>query len=144
MTSAGQDGKSLHALCVERASGRVIHNVTVLQPQDVGSRHQLNGYASPTPVLDGERVFVHFGPRGTVCLNTDGKILWKNTSLPIAALQGAASSPILHEDLLILTCDGTDVQFLAALDKQTGKVRWQQPRQHLEQASQRGPLARMA
>ena len=144
MTSAGQDGKSLHALCVERESGRLIHNVTVLQPQDAGSRHQLNGYASPTPVLDGERVFVHFGPRGTVCLDTAGKILWKNTSLSFAALQGAASSPILHEDLLILTCDGTDVQFLAALDKQTGKVRWQQTRQHLEQASQRGPIARMA
>jgi outer membrane protein assembly factor BamB len=82
-------------------------------------------------------MYFHFGPRGTVCLDTSGNIIWRNTELQYNAFQGAASSPILYEDLLILTCDGTDHQFLAALDKRTGKTKWRQPRAHLEAAAER-------
>ena len=144
MTSASDDGKSLHALCVDRGSGQLLHNIPVLRPTDAGPRHPLNGYASPTPVLDGERVFVHFGARGTVCLDTQGRILWKNTTLPFSAPQGAASSPILHGDLLILLCDGTDTQSVVALDKRTGKIVWKQARQHLERARAKNPIFQMA
>ena len=138
LTSSQEDGKSLRAICVDRTSGQLIHNVEVLRTDDIGPKHVQNGYASPTPVLDGKHTFVHFGPRGTICLNTNGEILWKNTSLPFTAPQGAASSPILHGDKLILCCDGTDSQFLAALDKQTGTILWMQPRQHLERVSANG------
>ena len=124
MTSADAEGKSLHAVCIDKTSGKLLHNVEVLTPGDAGPRHRLNSYASPTPVLDGERVYVHFGPRGTVCLDTAGGILWKNTEFDYNVIQGGASSPILHRDLLILTCDGIDNQFIAALDKRTGKVKW--------------------
>ena len=134
MTSSEAGGKSLHAICIDKRSGKLLHNVEVLTPEDAGPHHRLNGYASPTPVLDGERVFVHFGPRGTACLNIDGSILWKNTEFAYNVIQGGASSPILHGDLLILTCDGIDKQFIAALDKRTGKVKWKQPRAHLERA----------
>ena len=144
MTSSEHEGKSLRAICLDKTSGRLLYNVEVLQPAEAGPRHKTNGYASPTPVLDGEHVFVHFGPRGTVCLDTAGKIIWKNTEFKHEAFQGAASSPILHEDLLILTCDGTDHQFLAALDKRTGKTKWRQPRAHLEAAAMKGRIARMA
>jgi len=120
MTSAEAGGKSLHAVCIDKTSGALLHDVEVLTTEDAGPRHRLNGYASPTPVLDGERVYVHFGPRGTACLDTDGGILWKNTGFDYNVIQGAASSPILHRDLLILTCDGIDNQFIAALDKRTG------------------------
>lgn len=144
MTSSSEKGKSLHAVCVDRGSGKLLHNIQVLQPTDGGSRHPLNGYASPTPVLDGERVFVHFGSRGTVCLDTAGRILWKNTSLPFSAPQGAASSPILHENLLILLCDGTDTQSVVALDKRTGEIVWKQARQHLERARAKNPIFQMA
>jgi len=144
MTSATDEGKSLHAICFDETSGQLLHNVEVLQTDDPGPRHKTNGYASPTPVLDGKHVYVHFGPRGTVCLDTAGKIIWKNTEFKYNAFQGAGSSPILHEDLLILTCDGTDNQFLAALDKRTGKTQWQQPRAHLEAAARKRPIAKMA
>lgn len=144
MTSAASDGKSLHAICVEKTSGRLLHDVEVLRPADSGPKHALNGFASPTPVLDGKHIYVHFGSRGTACLDQQGNVVWKNTTLPFDAPQGAASSPILHGDLLILTCDGTDQQFLAALDKATGEIRWKQPRQHLERARSINPIFQMA
>jgi len=144
LTSAEGEGKSLRAVCLDTTTGRLVHNVEVLQAADPGPRHKTNGYASPTPVLDGKHVYVHFGPRGTVCLDTDGDVKWKNTDFKYNAFQGAASSPILYEELLILTCDGTDNQFLAALDKRTGKTQWQQPRAHLEAAATKRPIAKMA
>ena len=138
LTSSQKGGKSLRAICVDRTTGGLVHNIEVLTTDAVGPKHVQNGYASPTPVLDGKHVFVHFGSRGTACLDSDGKIVWKNTSLPFVAPQGAASSPILHEDKLILCCDGTDSQFLAALDKRSGSVVWKQPRKHLERVSDKG------
>ena len=144
MTSAEVDGKSLHAICIDKRSGKLLHNVEVSTPQDAGPLHRLNGYASPTPVLDGERVYTHFGPRGSVCLDTAGRILWKNTTFKYNVIQGAASSPILHGDLLILTCDGIDNQFIVALDKRTGKIKWKQPRAHLEAAAKKRSIAKMS
>ena len=144
MTSAENEGKSLRAICLDKTSGQRLHNIEVLTPEDVGPRHTTNGYASPTPVLDGKHVYVHFGPRGTVCLNTAGEIIWKNTEFQYDAFQGAASSPILHQGLVILTCDGTDKQFLVALDKRTGKTKWRQPRAHLEAAAKKRRIAKMA
>ena len=138
MTSAHKKGLSLHVVCVDRSSGKVLHDIKVLTTPDAGPRHVQNGYASPTPVLDSQHAYVTFGPRGTVCLDKSGKIVWKNTELNFNVIQGAGSSPILHEDLLILTCDGIDVQYIAALDKRTGKVRWKQARQHLERVTRSG------
>ena len=135
MTSAEDKGKSLHAVCLNKTTGKLLYDVEVLTTKDAGPRHKLNGFASPTPVLDGQHVFVHFGPRGTVCLNTAGKVVWKNTEFEFDVIQGAASSPILHGDLLILTCDGIDHQFIVALDKYTGKLKWKQHRAHLEAAA---------
>ena len=144
MTTSEKEGRSLRAICFDQATGRLLHNVEVLTPTNVGPKHKTNGYASPTPVHDGKHVYVHFGPRGTVCLDSAGEIIWMNGKFEYNAFQGAASSPILHEDLLIFTCDGTDNQFLAALDKHTGKTKWKQPRAHLEAAAKKRPIAKMA
>jgi len=144
MTSSQDGGKSLHAVCLDKTTGKLLYDVEVLRTGNAGPKHRLNGYASPTPVLDGEHVYVHFGPRGTVCLNTTGKVLWKNTQFEFNVIQGAASSPILHGNILILTCDGIDNQFIVALDKKTGKIKWKQPRAHLEAAAKKRPIAKMA
>lgn len=144
MTTSSDDGNSLRAICVDQSTGQLLHNVEVLQPEEPGRHHEQNGFASPTPVVDGSHVFVHFGPRGTACLDVDGNVVWKNTELDYNALQGAGSSPILHGNRLILTCDGTDNQFLVALDKSTGKLIWKQPRAHLEEAATKRDIAKMA
>ena len=138
MTTSQQEGKSLHAICLDQKTGTLLFDVKVLATDNVGPKHVQNGYASPTPVLDGKRVYVHFGPRGTACLNLRGEVLWTNTDLPFALPQGAASSPVLHDDKLILVCDGTDAQFVVALDKMTGKVVWKTSRKHLERVEDRG------
>ena len=72
MTSTEDKGKSLHAVCLNKITGKLLYDIEVLTTKDAGHRHKLNGFASPTPVLDGQRAYVHFGPRGTVCLNTTG------------------------------------------------------------------------
>ena len=144
MTSAENEGKSLHAICLDKTSGKLIHNIKVITTDDAGPRHRLNGYASPTPVIDKEHVFVHFGPRGTACLNKKGEVIWKNTDLNYNVIQGGASSPILYNDVLFLTCDGIDFQFLVALEKETGKVKWKQDRAHLEAAAQKRAIAKMS
>lgn len=144
LTSAHDGGKSLHAICVDQKSGKVLFDREVLTTTNVGPKHVQNGYASPTPVLDGERAYLHFGPRGTVCLNLKGEVVWKRTDMPFELPQGAASSPILHEDKLILICDGTDQQYVTALDKMSGKTIWKSPRKHHERIKDKGGFFRMA
>ena len=135
MTSAtGDRDVSLRALAFDVESGREAVNVEVFhlrRPRDINPK---NSYASPTPVIDGDRVFVHFGADGTAALSPTGDIVWKAT-LPYASQHGAGGSPIVHDDLLIFSGDGHDAAFLIALDKRTGKVRWKtNRRQPFDQA----------
>ncbi len=133
MTTALDEGRSLRAVCVHRETGRPLHDVEVFQKSDPGKINSKNSHASPTPVLDGDRVYVHYGAHGTAGLSTDGRIIWRNTELKYDHRHGPAGSPILWKDLLIFSCDGTDVQFVVALDKKTGKIRWKRDR--------KGPMA---
>jgi outer membrane protein assembly factor BamB len=127
LTTALDNGRSLRALCLERATGKLLHDIELFAPQKPGPIHSKNSHASPTPIIEGGRVYVHFGQQGTGCLTTDGKVVWKAT-LPHQLQYGSSSTPILFEDLLIVHCDGIDVRYTAALDKATGKVRWKAPR----------------
>ena len=77
LTTATDDGHSLRAICVDRAEGKLLHNVEVFRLDDPGSIHANNSHASPTPWIDGDRVYIHFGAHGTACLSTDGEILWR-------------------------------------------------------------------
>jgi outer membrane protein assembly factor BamB len=129
LTTADDEGHSLRAVCVDRTSGKIVHNVEVFHKEDPGRIHRKNSHASPTPVLEGDRVYVHFGSHGTACLTTDGKVVWRNEGLKYDHRHGPAGSPVLYHDLLIVSCDGTDVQFVIALDKHTGKERWKTTRE---------------
>jgi outer membrane protein assembly factor BamB len=70
---------------------------------------------------------VHFGADGTAALTTTGDIVWK-TRLPYRSQHGNGGSPALYRDLLIVSCDGSDEAFVAALDTSTGRIRWKTPR----------------
>jgi outer membrane protein assembly factor BamB len=128
LTTATEGGKSLRAVCVDAAAGKLLHNIEVFHAETPGPAHKKNSYASPTPVLDKDRVYVHFGPNGTACLSGEGKILWKQV-LKYNPVHGAASSPALVGELLIISCDGADSPFLIALDRKTGAQRWKSPRE---------------
>lgn len=127
LTTALDEGRSLRALCLDRGSGRLLQNIEVFHKDNPLRIHTKNSHASPTPILEGDRVYVHFGTNGTACLSQDGRLLWK-TELPYQHGHGAGGSPALFGDLLIINCDGTDVQYVVALDKETGKVRWKRDR----------------
>lgn len=129
MTTALDGGKSLRAVCVSRTAGTVLHDVEVFQIDKAEKIHATNSYASPTPIVEPGRVFVHFGTYGTACLNTDtGKLLWKNNDLKIDHEVGPGSSPAVFGKLLLVTCDGIDARFVAALNKQTGELVWKKDR----------------
>ncbi len=98
-----------------------------------------NSFASPTPVLDGDRVYVHFGADGTAALTTSGEVVWK-TKLPYESQHGAGGSPVVYGDLLIFSCDGHDAAFVVALDKRTGKVRWKTNRRQPADQAYTTPL----
>jgi outer membrane protein assembly factor BamB len=127
LTTATDDGHSLRALCLDAQRGSVIHNVEVFRRLQPDAIHQKNSHASPTPILDGDRVYVHFGPNGTACLSTEGVILWK-TAVAYDPMHGPGGSPALFDDLLIMSCDGVQTQYVVALDKMTGIVRWKRDR----------------
>jgi outer membrane protein assembly factor BamB len=123
LTTAVEDEGSLWAVCLDRESGEIQHDVEVFRKDDLGRIASKNSHASPTPVVDGKRVFVHFGAHGTACLTTGGQIVWTR-QLEYDHRHGPGGSPIVWKDLLIVVCDGPDVQYTVALDKQTGQVRW--------------------
>ena len=89
----------------------------------------INTYATPSPVTDGSYVYIHYGTYGTACVDPKtADVIWERRDINCNHHRGAASSPILYKDLLILTLDGIDYQFVTALDKKTGETVWSTPR----------------
>ena len=125
LTTATDEGRSLHAICVELASGKIVRDIEVFKIATPPTLNAKNSPASPSPVLEGDRLYVHFGTSGTACLDTkNGRVLWRHQELKLDHKEGPGSSPIVWRDLLIVNCDGTDVQYVAALDKRTGELAW--------------------
>jgi outer membrane protein assembly factor BamB len=134
LTSAVDDGKSLHVIALDRETGKMLHDVVVFELSDPGKVHSKNSHASPTALIEGDRVYVHFGAHGTACLTTSGEVVWKTQDLKHDHRHGPGGSPVIFEDLLILNCDGSDIQFVVALDKGTGEIKWKKKREHISEA----------
>jgi len=129
LTTATDDGKQLFAVCVDRESGRIVHDVRVFEVEKPEPIAELNTYASPTPVVEAGRLYVHFGCYGTACLDTaSGKTLWSRRDLRCNHFRGPGSSAFVYKHLLVLTFDGFDVQYLTALDTRTGETVWKTDR----------------
>ncbi|HET6557490.1 MAG TPA: PQQ-binding-like beta-propeller repeat protein, partial [Prolixibacteraceae bacterium] len=110
-------------------SGKIISEISLFKPDSVQHIHPTNSYATSTPCVENGYVYVHFGTYGTACINTQNyEIVWTRTDLNCDHMQGAASSPVIYKNLLILHIEGTDVQYLIALDKSTGKTVWKTER----------------
>ncbi|MCY3018406.1 MAG: PQQ-binding-like beta-propeller repeat protein [Planctomycetota bacterium] len=131
MTTAPPDGKSRHAIGVDLESGKILHDVEVFQVEAPQKKNAVNSHASPSPVIEGNRLYVHFGSDGTACLDTQtAKVLWQVRTFKLDHMEGAGGSPMLYKDKLIFCCDGTDVQYLVALKKETGELAWKTDRSH--------------
>jgi len=120
-------GASLRAVAFAVETGAPLVDVEVFQSRRADALNPKNSLASPTPIVAGNRVYVHFGQDGTAALTTTGEIVWK-AHLRYESQHGSGGSPVLYRDLLIVNCDGADDAYVAALDVQTGKVKWRTPR----------------
>lgn len=131
MTTASADGHKLFAVCVNAQTGEILQDLHVFDVESPMPITPENTYASPTPVIEEGRVYVHFGSYGTACIDTvSGKILWTRRDLKCDHEKGAgpASSPFLFEDTLIFQADGRDLQYIIALRKETGETVWKSDR----------------
>ncbi|OGV57580.1 MAG: hypothetical protein A2283_07935 [Lentisphaerae bacterium RIFOXYA12_FULL_48_11] len=130
LTTATTNGHDFFAICVDAETGHIRFNEKLFHcdnPEPLGNK--VNCYAAPSPVIEHGRVYIHFGSYGTACLDTStAKVIWKRQDLPCRHYRGPASSVILFENLLILTMDGVDLQYLVALDKKTGETVWKTSR----------------
>jgi outer membrane protein assembly factor BamB len=120
-------GGKLYTLAIERRTGKILWRREVPRPRL--ERYQpTNSPASPTPVTDGENVYVFFGDYGLLAYKKDGAEHWRLPLGPFNNVNGHGSSPILYGDLVILVCDQDSGSYMLAVDKETGRVRWKTPR----------------
>ena len=118
----------LKALCIDMKSGKVLHELQLAKSTDPAPINPMNSYASPTPAIAAGLVVCHFGNYGTWCLDAKtGKTRWKQ-SFVVDHSVGPGSSPVIVEDNVILVCDGTDKQFVVAVDLKTGEEVWRTSR----------------
>jgi outer membrane protein assembly factor BamB len=119
----------MFAVCTDFNTGQNLFNINVFQPDTIYRKHAINSYATPTPCIEKDYVYVHYGRYGTACLSTEtGIVIWSRTDLQCEHIQGPASSPILYKDMLILHMEGSDVQYIIALDKKSGETVWKTDR----------------
>jgi outer membrane protein assembly factor BamB len=119
--------RSLRALCVSATDGRVIWDKEIFpQPAALAAQiHKKNSHASPTPIFENGRLYVHFGHDGTACLNAeDGSIVWSTREFAYKPVHGNGGSPVIEGDLIIYSADAESDPAVIALDKATGKQRW--------------------
>lgn len=129
LTNATPDGKKMWAVCVEVASGKILHNLLLLENEKPDFCHPVNSYASCTPFLEEDRAYIHFGKYGTFCLDRKtGETIWSRTDLECNHFRGPGSSPIVYNGMVYLHFDGYDQQYVVALDKETGKTIWKKHR----------------
>ena len=129
-TSATADGTKQFVYGIDRHSGKIVHHEVVFEnaaPEELGN--PINNYAAPSPVLEEDALYVHFGTYGTARIDpATGKKVWERRDINARHFRGPGSSPIIYGDLIILTFDGIDQQYVTALDKKTGKSIWKTAR----------------
>jgi outer membrane protein assembly factor BamB len=124
-TTASSETREMRVVCADLATGTILFDKLVFQPEKLYRIHAINSYATPTPAIEEGFIYLHFGRYGTACMNTaTGEKVWERTDLQCEHIQGPGSSLFLYQDKLIVHLEGTDVQQILALDKSTGKTIW--------------------
>ena len=131
LTNAEPEGYKMWAIQVDWHSGKELKKVLVFENKEPQYCHPMNSYGTPTPVIYDARVFVHFGTHGTAALDAQsGQVLWERRDFKCDHFRGAAASPIVFNDSLIVHFDGHDLQYIVCLDQKTGKTRWKKEREY--------------
>lgn len=124
-SSENSNRQSLRALAFDLETGDELWNVEVFEFDDSAPNiHSKNTHASPTPVVDGDALYLHFGHLGSARLTVDGETTWKTQEFAYNPVHGSGASPVLSQGKFIVTCDAGDDPFVLALDKNTGELAW--------------------
>ena len=127
LTTAYDGGRRLALRAYNRTDGKLVWEAFAPEgPAE--SVHAKNGNASATAATDGERVYVSFGNRGLMAFDFEGKLVWRNDFGRISNYWGAAGSPLLYKDRVILYQDQSAGAFVAAFDTRSGKQLWRTSR----------------
>lgn len=123
LTQPISDSQQRSLICFDKASGQELwrRGVRYDSPEPT---HKTNPYCSASPATDGQRVIAWFGSAGLVCWDCEGNELWRRDLGTQQHMWGYGSSPILHDDLCILSFGPGSSEFLIAVDKTTGETRW--------------------
>jgi outer membrane protein assembly factor BamB len=125
-TSATADGSKQYLNGFDRHTGKQLHHKLLFEnatPEPLAN--PLNNYAAPSPVLEADALYIHFGTYGTARINpATAEVVWQRRDINVNHFRGPGSSPIIWKNLIILTFDGINEQFVTALDKTTGKTIW--------------------
>ena len=132
LTTGSDQKKDARAICINLQTGEVIKSIKVFEmierkvdPAYVFDSPHLNSPATPTPVVEEDRVYVSFGSQGIACLDRkSGAKIWERRDLRVYQPVRQGSSPIVDEKNLYVAFDGTDQQFFIAINKTTGATRW--------------------
>jgi outer membrane protein assembly factor BamB len=118
--------------CLERKSGKLVwQQIATEEVPHEGLREGDGSYAANSGVTDGQHVWAYFGSRGVYCYDFKGNLIWSNRlgKMRVSNTFGEGSSPALYKDTLIINWDNEDGSFIIALDKNTGKQLWKEPRE---------------
>lgn len=144
MTTADPGGHDFYVISVDESSGKILVNKKLFHcdnPESLGN--DVNSYATPSPVIEPGRVYVNFGCYGTACLDTKtAEVIWKREDLQCRLFRGPSSSPVLFENLLIVTLDGVDLQYITGLEKGSGKTIWKTDRSAIWNDANEGGFAK--
>ena len=123
--------------CLDKKTGKILWEKTAHKGVPKVKRHPMATHANSTMATDGFHVVAFFGSEGLYCYTMDGKLVWKKDfgvldsaffSVP-SAQWGFASSPVIHDGVVVVQCDALNTAFLAALDIKAGKELWRTPRE---------------
>lgn len=126
--SVGSDkSHTLEVLAIDAASGEILWSKVAYEGRVYDDRHKASSYASPTPVVDGERVYAYFGSQGVYAYDFEGNLVWSRDIGDLSTIgMGVGTSPVLYEDLLLIQADSGEGEdsSLVALDRRTGEEVW--------------------
>ena len=127
LTASENSGNKRSLLCFSKDKGKLLWQKSVSYKGEESS-HRMNGWCTPTPATEGNRVVAFFGPAGMHCFDTDGKKIWKLQLGDFPGSWGAAASPIIINGIVYQNCDSMGPSRLIAVSLETGKIMWDTPR----------------
>ncbi|HQR07939.1 MAG TPA: PQQ-binding-like beta-propeller repeat protein [Gemmatales bacterium] len=127
---APQETFTWKVYCIDEETGKILWEKVAHQGKADRGKHVKNSYASETPVVDAERLYVTFGNIGLFTYDHKGELLWKHAieSMPTTMSWGPAASPTIHDNRLYFVYDNNQESYIMCLDARTGSQVWKQPR----------------